>query len=232
MPQGLDIRASHKLIILGDYEQGKSTLAKTIMASMPRYMAWDPRQDVFERGNRDFTAFTRQFTTEGRAIYAPGRGGLPAKLDNYCEFALTQHNAMVFIEEPAMVGKANLPESVDDLHRLGHARSLGVTVTTHSLWDLPHVYHQANHWFVFRTTRPIELNALGQVLNPKALDWLPKAPPYWCWHRGGGHEGPMKPVGVTHGKPPPPLPPMRPIPDPPPMGETRPPMGPPPNPVP
>jgi hypothetical protein len=131
-------------------------------------------------------------------VYVPGRGNLEKKLGDFLEFAMSQKNAMVFIDEPSMV---KLPQAFHDLHRLGHARGLGVTIATHTIWDLPHVTQQAHHLFLFRIDRVVEINTLRQVCSPACIGWLPKAPKYWVWHRGAEHDGPVEPIPI--GAPPP-----------------------------
>lgn len=189
------ISEDDKALILGDYRTGKTTLAQRLVLMARRHLVWDPRQDIFRQGLRDLKAVEAEFAKTGRAIYHPGRGDILRKFDEFCEFALKQHSALVFIDEPASLGSAHqLPQSFRDLHRLGHARGLGVMLATHSVWDLPHVMHQANHLFIFQITRPVDLNVLGQMVSAEAIEWIKTAPRFWFWHRGGGHDGPVSPL--------------------------------------
>lgn len=191
----IQIKEDDKVLILGDYQTGKTSLAQFLIALCRRSLVWDPRQDIFRDGLRDLEAVKKEFEKTGRAVYHPGRGDILRKFDAFCEYALTQHSALVFIDEPASLGSAHqLPQSFRDLHRLGHARGLGVMLATHSVWDLPHVMHQANHLFVFQITRPVDLNVLGQMVSAQAIEWIKTAPRFWFWHRGVGHDGPVSPL--------------------------------------
>lgn len=136
---------------------------------------WDPTFAFGER-QRNFDSFKRFFEQYGKATYQPGRTNLAAKFDDFCEYALSQSNAMVFVDEPSMVNP--MPQSFSDLHRLGHKRGVGVTVASHSVWDLPHVFQQYHHLFVFRITRIVDLNALRQMLPEEAVMEVEKLPDY------------------------------------------------------
>lgn len=190
----LVLKINQKILILGDYETGKTNHARFILDRMKRSLVWDPTF-AFPGGSRSWEEVKAAFVKTGKAVYWPGRGNLPAKLDAFCEFALTQHSAMILIDEPAMVGHASaLPQSFMDLHRLGHKRGLGFTLATHSVWDLPHVTHQANHVFAYRIGRVVDLNVLKQILGEGGSEWVKNAPQYHFWHRSADHEGPMRPI--------------------------------------
>lgn len=201
------LRMDQKILILGDYETGKTTFAKWLLPQMKRCLVWDPTF-AFQGGSKNWEDVKKQFEDpkNGRAIFWPGRGNLESKMEAFCEYALKQHSAMVFIDEPAMLGTSHqLPQAFVDLHRLGHKRGLGMTIATHSVWDLPHVTHQAHHTFAFRIDRPVDQNVLKQILKEGGAEWVKDAPQYHFWHRGGGHEGPVQPIsigskGVTHGQ--------------------------------
>jgi hypothetical protein len=206
VPGSLSIRVSHKVLVLGDYETGKTTLAKSLLLGMPRWLAFDPRGDVLGRGRRTLGEVRRDLAQGGKAIYQPPRGNMEASLNDFCELALTQSELMVFVDEPSMAAEGKgMPQAFKDLHRLGHARGLGAMVATHTIWDLPHVAQQSNHLFIFKVDRPVELNALGQVVGQAAIEYIQAAPKFHCWHKGAGHEGPIdttRRAGVTPTKPP------------------------------
>lgn len=178
-----------KILVLGDYQTGKTTLAKhAILGRFPRRLVWDPTY-AFGYGQREWRDFDHMFKTYGKATFLPGRGNLEAKFDRFCEYALQQSNAHTFIDEPAMVGTGrNLPQSFSDLHRLGHKRGVGVTIASHSVWDLPHVTQQTHHLFVFRITRIVDVNALRQLIPEAAVERIPKLPDYHFYYqdRTGG----------------------------------------------
>lgn len=162
-------------------------------------MVWDPTY-AFGVGSQDWAQFEETFQRHGRATFLPGRGDLEGKFARFCEYALQQSNAMVFIDEPAMVGNSrSLPQSFHDLHRLGHKRGLGVTIASHSVWDLPNVCQTFDHLFCFRVSRIIDVNALKQLVPEQGVAWIQKAPNYHFWYQSRTWSGPNAPISV--GKP-------------------------------
>lgn len=156
-------------------------------------MVWDPTF-AFGARQRNFDSFKRFFEQYGKATFQPGRVNLEEKFDDFCEYALSQSNAMVFVDEPAMV--AQKPQSFSDLHRLGHKRGLGVTVASHSVWDLPHVFQQYNHLFVFRITRIVDLNALRQMLPEEAVEVVGHLSDYHFIHKDNKTWRQYRPIPV------------------------------------
>lgn len=191
MGTAIPVSQREKILILGDYQTGKTTLAKFLLASMPRRMVWDPTFAFGDR-QRNWESFKRFFSQYGKATFQPGRVNLEDKFDGFCEYALSQSNAMVFVDEPAMV--QHHPQSFSDLHRLGHKRGLGVTVASHSVWDLGHVFQQYHHLFVFRITRIVDLNALRQLLPEEAVEKVQTLPDWHFIHRDSQGWKPYSPL--------------------------------------
>lgn len=178
------------MLILADYEEGKTSLAAFIRSTQPRSFVWDPTF-AFEGGVRDLRQAFEQWQRTGHAVYQPGRGDLDEKFDRFCELMLRLTNTLVVIDEPKMVTK--YPQSLIDLHRLGHKRGDGVMTVTHSVWDLPPVMQQAQHLFILHVDRIVEVNALRQMLPPEGVAWVndkARSKSFAFWYKGGGYNGP------------------------------------------
>jgi hypothetical protein len=189
-----------KILIIGDYQTGKTTAAKHILKSVPRRLIWDPTFAFGDRQRRLEDA-QRYFDEYGKCTYQPGRGDLAKKFEDFCEFSLQQRNALVFIDEPSMIGDAKkLARLLQDLHRLGHKNGIGVAIASHSVWDIPHVMQQYHHLLCFRVSRIVDLNALRQLVSERGVEWIRHAPDYWFWYANNQSQGIMRPI-PTDSKP-------------------------------
>lgn len=171
-----------------------------MLARCPRRLVWDPTFAFGDR-QRTFDSAKHFFDEYGRCTYQPGRGDLKRKFTEFCEYALAQSNAMVFVDEPSMLGGSHaLPQSFHDLHRLGHKRGLGVTIASHSVWDLPNVTQTYHHAFVFRVTRVVDQNALTQLMGAEAVMKIERLPDHWYYYKGLRWKGVCKPLDLSRAR--------------------------------
>lgn len=180
--RGKTIRVTQKdkVLILGDYQTGKSTLARRLADQQRRRMVWDFAH-FYPYGTSDLDTARRHLEEHGRTVYQPSRGDLESKFHDFCELALEQHNLTVFIDEARreLLGD----DALDDLSRLGHKAGVGTIIAAHSIWDVPHVVQQYHHFFCFRVSRVVDINVLKQLLPEKATLAIPKLPNYYFWYQ-------------------------------------------------
>jgi hypothetical protein len=194
----IELKNHQKMLILGEFESGKSTLVKTILGRFPRTLVFDPVWE-YGVGAHDLAGVESQLAQTGRGILQPYNA--EADFEPFCKLALRQVNTLVAIDEPTLVmdSRSQIPDAFNRLYRLGHKRGNGVILATHRIsGDLPSLLKMNHHFFVFKTVIDLDRETLRDYIGDDAALWIADPPPYHFWHKGPGHNGPVQPVsGVT-----------------------------------
>lgn len=180
------LKLGDKILCYGDFKMGKSTLAEFLTRKFPSYLVWDPGYS-WKWGTRDWSRVEPMMRQYGRVVYQPGTGNLEGPFSRFCAYALTLSNTCILIDEPRK--RLLDTQEFDDFIRLGHKRGNVTILCPHSLWDLPHVAQQYNHFFIFRVTRAVDQNVLTQIVPREAAEWAKTAQPRHFWHQtpAGGY---------------------------------------------
>lgn len=195
----INVGLSEKVLILGEFQSGKSTLARHLAGLAKRRFIFDPVWG-FGGGHRTLPEAWQSFQTTGHGVYCPpaARGiDLWDEMDAFGWQALEAANAMVLVDEPAlgMDGRSAIPPGINHFYRLGHKRGNGIVLATHRFHgDLPALLRMVHHFFIFKTDLDLDVIALRPYLGPAGVEWVMQAPKYHFWHRGGGHNGPVQPL--------------------------------------
>ncbi len=197
-PPRINVELNDKVLILGDFKMGKTTLATRLLSKFRRFAVWDYTH-FLPNGTSDLKTFKQKFLSTGRAIYQPGiksEEALAAEFDDFCFFMLSQSYAMVFIDEPASVmNSRSMGAGFSNFYRLGHKRYLGVILATHRYHgDIPALTRIVNHRFIFRCGVDTDIDALVGDIGMEGAMWVKDAPKYAYWYRGEAYNGPMPPL--------------------------------------
>jgi len=193
------VRQRDKTLILGDFRTGKTTLARTLLARSPRYLAWDPTWVLVDDAAHDVPTLADHQRRLGRGILQPEDED--ASFDAFCELAFRSSNTLVFIDEPAdrMDARAPLPADFARLLRRGHKYGNGLVLATHRYHgDLPAITRTCENLFAFRCSVDVDLVALKDMIGDEGAAWVRTAPRWHFWARRvtdlGVEQGPCPPV--------------------------------------
>lgn len=183
--------------MVGDYRMGKTTLARNILRGVPRKLSFDPTY-AFPYGQRTVEDAARVFATYGTCTFQPGRNRDPRelgkKLDAFCNLALDQSNALVFIDELNLVKV--IPQSYYDLEALGHKRNLGIMTAVHRIQgEIPAIFQIHDHFFAFHCSVVYDLYTLKGIIGDTGAAYVQGAPKYFFWYKGPSWSGPCKSPG-------------------------------------
>jgi hypothetical protein len=189
-----------KVLVVGDFRSGKTTLDKVIVQAFPRAWIWD---SIWEFGDVASPTHTAAYPG-GRAAYQPYAGtDLEAAFNDFCRIALMLKNTLVVIDEPSRVlDSHSTVQSFDDFFRLGHKMGNTTLVSTHQYkGDLPKLTRRVHHVFAFRITDVDDADNLRGLVGKEGVAWIVHAPKYHYWHVGAGHNGPCKPLPLPRQAP-------------------------------
>lgn len=202
----LVVRSDEKVLVLGDFRSGKTTLAKAIAATARKSLVFDPVMEYGD-GQRGIAALRAAYAATGRGIYQPlPLSDLTSALAEFCRFALEQSDTVIVIDEPTLAiegPRVTVPREFNALYRLGHKRGLGIVIATHRYrGDLPALFRLVHHYFIFSCGVDVDRMALRDVVGEAGSQWLQNPPRFAFWHRGPGHSGPCAPLALGTPAPP------------------------------
>jgi len=177
----------HKVLVVGDFRTGKTYWCHWLLSQAQRYIAYDPAWELnVHQGvvTHDETALAEAVASHARVIYQPCDP--KAEFDAFCRVATSATNAIVYVDEPALVMSSSgaIPPAFSRLYRLGHKRGLGVLLSTHRYQgDLPALTRVAHHVVAFRCSVNRDLMALREILGEAGAEWVRTAPSHAYWHR-------------------------------------------------
>uniref|UniRef100_A0A6M3LD83 ATPase domain containing protein n=1 Tax=viral metagenome TaxID=1070528 RepID=A0A6M3LD83_9ZZZZ len=173
-------------IFSGKKYEGKSYLAKKLLATVSAYLIWDE-----QREHGDIATVTHDL----RQIVTLWNGGTKKisyqPIDKtkhnfrmFCKIAQQLTNAVIMVEEIRLYqdGKNLVPE-FKRLLDSGRFRGLGIWTTSRRMHGIPvDLPYNADHIFVFKQYRPEDLDYLSKFMDGEKVQQLPTLEKYWFLH--------------------------------------------------
>lgn len=210
----LQVSSRDKVLIIGDYETGKTTLLKWLLAQVGSYGVYDPTWvmddlpgSLVEQVPPTVRSLAPLSPSRPRVVWEPYETTQDddETFAAYCRAMLRSWNAPAAIDEPAlMMRPQNVPQDFAKLHRLGHKHGVGVWLAFHRIHgDLPALTRIFKHIFIFRISVDNDLAAIAGMAGSKAAAWAATAPDYHFWYHSRLWSGPLPPIPlprkpVTH----------------------------------
>lgn len=185
---GIDIKQDQKVLVLGDFQTGKTTFMKWLRSQMPRSMTFDPTW-AFPNGKHSVAEAVADFKTTGHGVFQPQPHEMEWQFDAWCNAVMQENNLMAFIDEPALVMSAmgTIPPGFSALYRLGHKRGIGVALATHKYHgDIPSLTRIKHHMFCFRMSVDNDVKAIAGEVGVPAAQYISKQADYYFYYKGTG----------------------------------------------
>lgn len=185
---GIDLKQDQKVLVLGDFQTGKTTFLKWMRSQMQRSMTFDPTW-AFPNGKHTIAEAVADFKSTGHGVFQPQPYEMEAQFDTWCYAVMEEDNLMSFIDEPALVMSAmgSIPPGFSALYRLGHKRGIGVTLATHKYHgDIPSLTRIKHHMFCFRMSVDNDLRAVAGEVGIPASQYISRQQDYYFYYKGTG----------------------------------------------
>lgn len=191
-----NIRNNDRVVLVGTTGSGKTTLLKSLAASRPWVLLYDPKGEW--EGEEWLTIReARRLPTKPypRIRYYPDPEELRDReaIDRFFWWAYYARNLIVVVDEAYMATMAGayMPPGYHACIAQGRARGIGVWTATQRPYKIPQIIlSEAEHMFIFRLNAPQDRNAIWQWtgLSPQAIAKLPKR--VWYYVYQGTPSGP------------------------------------------
>lgn len=169
----LRLVAGQKILVVGGFQRGKTTLVKLIVRLAPAVLVWDTANGG-EFGAKDgFTPCrldqVRDAIKRGARRIAvripPGQD--PTKLfDDFCKLAFTLHGWVIVIDELSKVITSASPSEMgrylwfSTLWREAHKNRSSVIIATHRLNEVPVLLREVHHFIQFGCRARVDLKEI------------------------------------------------------------------------
>ena len=195
---GITVTTGDKVLVLGDFKVGKTTLVRVLLRPFEKTWAFDPTW-AMPGGRHSVEEALADYNATGHGIYQPYPADWEDGFEKWCSVAMTLDNTMTFIDEPSLVLRptGTIPISFSALWRLGHKRGNGCILATHR-WhgDLPALTRIFDHLFAFRMTVDNDVDELADLIGDEAAEYVRRQPNRAFFHKASGETGGQAYTGI------------------------------------
>ena len=146
------IGASQRVCFFGKTGSGKTTIAKSLLSQVSRFVVLDPKHTFKMEGVPVIKSFNKRI--ERQIIRLPPGEDLIGDWDDVCMQVLREGNRTLYIDETTLVTRpANIGRGLGAAIRLGREKHVGVWCGSQRPKDIPSaIFTESEHFYVGRLT--------------------------------------------------------------------------------
>lgn len=177
-------------LCIGRKEQGKTTLGYHLISSMPQRVVYDPRErfrttDLITNGGNIY-----DWMVEGESeaiVYAAEYAGerFAFTCGEVKDFAKNNPSRKFgfLVDEVSLAMEDGIPEDFNWIIRATRVEQARIVMTTWRPTEThPSIRSQVDHWFIFKTTEPRDLEVIEEKCGTETMQMVQKLPPHFFVH--------------------------------------------------